>query len=795
MAVNRRRSSSVVSNIALNVPVLHIDDNSVFKRSWAHSRSKSFSSSLDNASDSVTNDLLVLDPLNNKESSSVWDSVLHPYKAFVDIPFEDYVLLNEDGTEDEFKTQLEFIKEENSRFLNDLDGIMVHLDRFLEINEEVTNQTSQFKVKSNDMVKDLDELQHTYDGLTERLEIFESLDTIVTKLSKSNTTKSIVRPSFRDDILTKLDEAIIFVNDERHKDYKEIDVFKYRFEQCLIRALSLIRNYLVKTIRNIEADTVGAIKDLKDKSSAVLISSIVNNKFSESISILYSPFVELYQRSFDNDDVANLLEDVYNQYQKSRSSLVKTYITDPHFDTIKTTGSLSKLTQLSLSFFSTTLDKELEIFEKAFFLPPNEHGVLVTNSTNMVQMHKYFEVLLDPIYYSLRHKIIRESQIDVLCELINVIQSYFNKNDEFDINNVQLVRVDYELLFQPILEDVQTRLVFRVQIFLEANIVNYKKTGRELIIENRREAEKEEQAEVSVSLANMDFVTPSKIVYPPMVDAVKLLTKIYTLVKQAVFDILTASVVHLCILSLKSNFGQTTKDSSIKLYEMESLLWFKDSINMFDIEHVRKDVNLDFSGLRNLFGRFTGYGNYSAQLNSTTHASLFDTIWGTIPTVVADYTDCRVELQIELRNVVQEFIELSSEPFVCELREVTMKIQNGETIDNSQVDSAISTLKSCIQDELPRLKVRVDEFISEDRIFEFLLDGVQNVLMKEYKALYEAVTALSESNETYRSLIAEVLEVDEVSKLWADSVKMLFMASTQEQDADLALTEDEGSTV
>lgn len=341
MVGNRRRAGSVASNIALNVPVLHIDDIPSFETEQTTPRSKSFS--LDIKTNSVSLDIkpdqgpreVLLDPLNLKERDSIWESIYTPYKADLDMTFEDFLKLNDDQLELDFLNQLDFIKKQNDAFIGDVNGIISNLNSFLLKNEEVTNETSEFKLKSNNLIEKLDDLHDIYDGLTDKLRIFESLDSIVTRLSKSNTTKSIVRTSFRDDILIKLDEAIEFVNDEKHKEYKEVDVFKYRFNQCLIRALSLIRNYVMKTIKNIENDTVMAIQELEDKSSAVLINAIVNTKFQDSMSIICSPFVELYKRSFRNDEVANLLEDVYNQYEKSRISLLENYIIRPHINSVK----------------------------------------------------------------------------------------------------------------------------------------------------------------------------------------------------------------------------------------------------------------------------------------------------------------------------------------------------------------------------------------------------------------------------------------------------------------------------
>lgn len=786
--VHRRRSSSVVSNIALNIPVLHFEnDQSNQEPQKRKPRRSSFDLNIGKLS--LEDDERIksaIDPLNRSEKQSIWGKIQEPYRYFMDISFEDYCLLEDNHEyEDQFLNQIEYNQIQNNKFILDLNSIIGDLDHFFDVNEDVTRETSEFKTKSNDLIKDLEKIQHLHDGLTDRLRVLESLDSIVQNLSKSNSTRSVTKSSFREEILLKLDEAMIFVNDPKYANYKEIEVFKYRFEQCLIRALSMIRNYVIKTIKNIENDTIESIKGLD---SAVVINSIINNKFSESMTIIYSPFFELYKRSFgDDDDISNLLEDVYNQYQTTRLKLVKSYIIDPYLKNVDFTDPVNKLTQSVLSFYAGLLGKELEIYEKAFFLPPTELLDGLNNDSNMIQMHRFFESILESMYYSLRNKIIRENDIDTLCDLINIIQSYFideQAGDEENTNNLTFYpKPNFEILFKPLLEDVQTRLVFRVQIYLEANIVNYKKTGRELIIENRKEKADTTLTDDQI-VKNLEFVESSKMVYPPIIKAIKLLTKIYTLVKPQVFDELAGSIVHLCILSLRNNYGQPDSvDLNAKLYQMESLLWFKNNINMFDIEFVQRDVNLDFSGLKNLFNRFTVR---STTLTSDEHETMFNAIWGSIPSVVNDISDCRIELQIELRNTVHEFIELTSKNFTREIQEILI---SGQEIQSNTVKSAVGQLQTAIDDYLPRLKTRVFEFISDERIFEFLLDGIQNVIVKQYSEFYDLVLSRDDT------LVTELLELDELNRLWAEAVKQLFVAADKdanvepESDVELDLSE------
>ncbi|GMM28695.1 Golgi transport complex subunit [Martiniozyma asiatica (nom. inval.)] len=827
--IQRRRAGSVVSEIAMNMPILDdflilhdgIQNEKIHRR--AHSFNEvSFGASAA-AESAINNQWRYLDPLNLKEKDKIIKLQTKPFNTYVDIPFNDYCLIeNEHEPANDFVEYMQLVKNKNNGFLNSVNDIIKDLDNLLEIHDEVTNQTSEFQNKSTDLIGELSKMEKLHNELVEKLSIFETLDPIVSKLNKNNNIKSIMRSN----ILSKLDVAIKFVNDEKHFGYKEIDLYQYRFKQCLIRALSLIRTFLVKSIKNLELDVISSIQLLEDKQSSVMVHALVNTKFLEGMVNLYPYFMELYQRSNINDESFNLLDDVYNQYFKSRFNIIQTFIINPYIlNSENLSDDLLELSQSNLSFFGKTLEKESEIFEKSFFLTPIDIKLEIDNSTNLTAMNEFMEILLDPLYYLLRNRIIRETKINSLCELITILQAYteseqqqqqHEENEEI-INN-SITGIDYNKLYAPIIEDVQTRLVFRVQMYVEKNIVNYKRTGKELIIENRKEikskgATKNEQEgdgyecegkginnsheenfenrkldqeiDTNEIIFSDSLKDESKIlVYPPILKSVKLLTKIYTLVKQPVFDDLCASIVHLCILSLQSNFPSSSDSLDSKLYKMKSLIWFKDGIGMFDIEHVQRETNLDFTGLRNLYASFLQTGK-AAELNSSQHQTLFDKLWGSIPTIKNDFVDCRIELQIELRNVVHEFIDSMGKNLTLNLQLLTSKINHGEKISSNEIHSAVGSFTTAIEGELPRIKECVATYIDESKIFEFLLDGIQDVVVKKYGEFYDAITELSISKESAdnEELISGIIELDEVNNLWADTVKRLFLQ--QEQSGEM----------
>lgn len=807
--MTRNRSSSVVSKIAHNVPILEQFEQLSNSQSLdsmnktTHQRSNSFTSvsSFNTLQKKTTLDQYsIITPLTDSEKTLIWSKQQELNENNIGFELPDEIIIEdlESNINNEmsifnskqFQDFLLETKSQNDVFIADVENIISKLESLLEIHNNVTVQTRDFQSESITLIDELNSFEKLLTDLQSKFVIFQDLESIVKRLNTANNSKIVLKSSFHNNILLKLDVCLKAVNDPSYSKYKDIDSYKYRFKQCMIRALTLIRNFLINYLKSVESKLITQIDEIpkdteiannKNKTS-VLIDALINKNFVDNLDSFFNLFIEIYKRSYSNDDYFNLLDDIYNQYFKTRGFLVKTYIIHQFTSNVDFNTDLINLANSNLKFFTKLIEKEFEIFKNLFFLPPTEITENTDNSANLTAAHKFFESLLDPLYYLLRNKILRETKINSLCELINLIKSYTEiENDPIGFSEIldmqQLSKIDYEELFQPILEDAQTRLVFRIHKYVETNIVNYKKTGKELIISNKPTSTVNGDNE-NDDLIDNNLLLNSTLIYPPIIDSIKLLTKIYQLLKQSIFDDITSSVVHLSLLSLENNFNNNST-IDCKLYEIRSLILFKDYINSFEIEHARKETTLDFSGLRKLYAKFLGRKD-KIELKSTDHESLFNLILGSIPKVVNDYVDCRIELQIELRNIVHEFIKITSKKFIEPLYSVpldSLTVANLKTINENLLNN--------IKTELPRLKALIKDYIRDTKTSTFLLDGIQEEMQNEYTTFYNNVNELGKGD-----IIAELLEVEFLNKTWADTVKLLFLDDENEEDNDMADLKD-----
>ncbi|KAH3663324.1 hypothetical protein OGAPHI_005314 [Ogataea philodendri] len=809
----RSRAGSVASTTSLGAVTV---DSIALEQKKPRGRSKSLTSV---PSSTVDSDVSITFPLSTKERQQVWESCFTDYNNDFLLSVDDQWLIDESTSHEvlEFQSYLKYNHKENKGFLDETNAVIRDLNKLLVIGDQVTLQTVDFQTKSTQLIEEIDQMDTLHQELAKNLTVFESLDPIVQTLNTSSSVSIVTKDSFRTDILEELDKCLDFVHDPKNSSYKEISAYKHRFKQCMIRALSLVRNYINTGIRELEADLQQRINEKKKESGmisasvSVLVDAVVYIQFEHDL-VEYKPcFEELYKRAvkMQDSEYLGLLNDCYNQYFKSRSNLLNPII-QQHVAAQDTSKDCIQLAQSNIAYFIKTMEREYEMFKNLFLLEPSKCTEEVDNSTNMLSLTKWFEQLLDPLYYLLRNKIIRENSISELCELISILQNYFDVEDldnstRFDESDMYhheaplQEKIQLGELFRPILEDTQTRLVFRVQVYVDKFIVSYKKTGRELTIGHRRKLSVDDpindetltrpdrELDRGESIFSLDntALTPEnlKFVYPPIVNAVKLLMKIYQLLNQGVFDDLANAVVHLSILSMHSNFG-TVPGVEAKLYEIKSLMFLREYIATFEIEHARRETELDFSGIQKLFNRFIRGQNTKSDIDNNFSAAaaedpdenrFFNLLLGTVPKVVNDFVDCRYEIQMALRNAVHEFINESAKPFVTPL----------ETYPEQPLKKVVDKFMRTLKNELPRLKPRILLYLEDDRILNFLLDGIQENVIKAYETFYSKAESEKSRDVEY------LLDVDVIISMWADLVSEMIDLDDPELVLDVYSDDDE----
>ncbi|KAG7786571.1 hypothetical protein KL910_003971 [Ogataea haglerorum] len=803
----RSRAGSITSTTSVGTATI---ESIVLEEMKPRARSKSLSEL-----DPVTNaDVTkpVMYPFSAREKETLWSEYTQDYMGSCILSVDDQWMIDEATSQEvlEFQNYLRYNYEENKQFLKETNAIIQDLNRLLFIGDQVTLQTVDFQKKSTQLIAEIEQLDRLHEDISRNLTLFEKLDPIVQTLNTSSSGSIVTKDNFRHDILEELDRCLAFVHDPEHSSFKEIGIYRHRFKQCMIRALTLVKNYIATAIRELETALQQKITEKKKEqgtvsaSTSVLVDAFVYIQFEEDAAKYTGLFEELYTRAVKAQDqeYLGLLNDCYNQYFRSRSNLLNSVV-QQHIAAQDTSKGCIQLAQSNIPYFIKLMEREYDIFRRLFFLAPQKCSHDVDNSTNLLSLSKWFEELLDPLYNLLRNKIIREKSISELCELISILQNYDDveefdaegqteESDMFHHDAPLQEKIHLGELFRPILEDAQTRLVFRVQAYVDEHIVSYKKTGRELTIGHRRknsvsdpiaeeplqQPDRELRGDSIFSLDNTTLTPQShEFVYPPIVNAVQLLMKIYQLLNPSVFDDLANAVVHLSILSLHANFGNVPGVES-KLYEIKNLMFLREYISTFEIEHVRRETNLDFSGIKKMFSRFMRGDNTKETIDTNFSAAnaanpeqnrFMNLLLGSVPRVVNDYVDCRYEIQMALRNAVHEFIDESSRPFTKPL----------ELYPQQSLRNVMEKFMRTLKNELPRLKPRILAYLKDDRILSFLLDGIQETVMKAYEQFYSR--AETEKSEDIEHLV----DVDVVISLWADQISEMISLDDPELDLDV----------
>ena len=278
------------------------------------------------------------------------------------------------------------------------------------------------------------------------------------------------------------------------------------------------------------------------------------------------------------------------------------------------------------------------------------------------EFYAFLKNVLDPLYDGIRLWVLKEVNISSLCQMTTLLQKYYEFEDGDDPNGslvdtqsyfgiAQLDTIKYGVLFQPLLDDTQNRLIFRIQNYIDTKLMKYKPSPVDLKIGHKKHSKTKVTNPLDVDYEENLFPD----VYLPLAKAMTILSNIYELISSAVFDDIAHYIVHACIVLLKGEYSKLIVAHlgviEGKLSYLHNLIILRNQIKNFDIHLARNDYTIDFtSGITDIWNLLR------RKSTEQRHEGFFEIAKKTVPKVINNMIDANHEIEVELSLAVSEFL-------------------------------------------------------------------------------------------------------------------------------------------
>jgi hypothetical protein len=239
--------------------------------------------------------------------------------------------------------------------------------------------------------------------------------------------------------------------------------------------LTLIRVHFVTALRDIAADVTKRIaeKQLSDTT----MSALLYGKFKVNASELKAAGQEIQKRAVPppgseagaEAEYQSLLNELHQSYAATRGKLVIPLVRKRIGEIAmapSTAKDLVPFARASIGYIKGVCSDEYDLWGEWF---TGEDG-----------LYEFLENLSEPFYDHLRPRIIHENSLPKLCELCTLIQTRYMQELDEDVGPTEPNQLDFSTMINPLLEDAQTRLVFRTLAILRDDIEYYRPKPDEL---------------------------------------------------------------------------------------------------------------------------------------------------------------------------------------------------------------------------------------------------------------------------------------------------------------------------
>ncbi|KAG4108133.1 Sec34-domain-containing protein [Neocallimastix lanati (nom. inval.)] len=682
----------------------------------------------------------------------------------------------EKGQEDiyrQFLNTLKIYQETCDLILAEIDNTTNLLDKLDSNYQFVENKTKTLKQACESLVEEQNHLSDVANALNKKLSYFTEVDSI-SQLFNQNDENLCLKQQFIP-ALKKLDKCLDFL--KNNSDFKDVDMHIMRYRHCLSKGMSIIKTYFVNEMMNVLIDVRKEILPT-DEPDPNKLKLYVYDKFHQEAPQLQVLIREIEDRCTVYQEFVEHINSCYDAYFSVRKQLLTPIILN-HIQSLSSPPNLIIIARKGSYYMIKLFIDEYKLFFEIF-------------DSGEEAFKNYLESLSSNLYDYLRPMIIHENRIDTLSELCRILLSNLT-----EINTIShRKKEDYELklsflVINNILKDAQQRLAFRAQSFIKQDIEGFKISDKDLIgflriSESVRKARLQQQdsnlkkmtSEVHVN--NMqhhgnDDYDLGKVVYgggewyPTLQRTLYILTKLYHVINQSVFEDIAEEAIEQCRLSLievaNQIFRLKSKTDS-QLFLIKNLLLFREKIAPFDANFVHKEaLDVDINTIKDVA---------IGILNNP--ESILSVLFGkTVPTISSpsnNNMDARKRIDNELKIICETLINDVATGCLEQINSFLVKVSAYQMIETnksikSQPFGAIDYIKEVTNDfnrktddVLIEAKTKFSEVLMEESTENILLSLIVAKIMESYNQFYTIVSneyPEKEIPELYRILLTPEL--------------------------------------
>ena len=633
-------------------------------------------------------------------------------------------------TEEKYSSTIETLKiyrDYSSKILSEIEEALSYLENLENNYNLVSKKTSELHDACEVLVNQQNQLLRLADVIDKKLTYFNELPKITQKLSTS--TISVYDDNFKT-LLAKLDDCIQFTS--LNRDFMDSEVYLVKYKQLQSRALSLIKNEIISTIRNITNQIQSEIKSKGTSTNdAANIEKLYYIKFRSVAQKLKPLSEEIEKRREFSKEYQLLLEDCHNCYFVQRQILLNSIINSNVALVCRQSNDLCIMARNGCIYLLGVCHNEFQLYQHFFNTP----------TTTLTYLLEGFS---SSLYESFRPIFIRSHNIEMLCSLVYMLKT--------EIINEQLVTRGKSVeAFKPIvdrmLQDVQERLTFLAQTYIRDEITSYLPLPEDLNYpEKLSETDTTSSSNNNNSNTMMPFKSLYRTWYPTLERTLVCLSKLYLTVPTQIFEGLATEAIGECTATLVSASKLiATKKSPTDglLFLIRHLLTLREQITPFDATFSITEHSLDFSHMKDAFRRIL---TSRSELFSFTGSNPFvGVVQNAVPNVETSQVDSRKDLEKELKSAVEAYInsvtKTVTESLLSFLTKATAflnvkgarnQVVNQQDLLRTQVFASPDRVKQVLDDVQKRVEETLPQTLSQMRIYISSV-STQNLLYRPIK--------------------------------------------------------------